>query len=1344
MASLKTPPTFNPEGGDDYVNWKLDVDVWRMITKEEKKKHGPAVYLSLQGSARDKARSINQTTLNSDDGYEEVIRLLDSVFLKDESTRAYVAFKEFVEYRRKMGESYSTFIVAFEKLHTEIAKHKMKLPNGAKAYFLLQAANMTEENERLARVSAKMDYDNMKETLHKVFGNNQCTEGDSLPIKTEEVNYTRRQIPRKGYFQNQRGKLNPKGPDGKPMRCYNCNSAEHLSRDCPHPRKRDTYDKRRRDTYAVDVEKEDIYITLMAKEEKTGSLMADTIGFAVLDSACTKTVAGQKWIEEYKGTLTEEQRKQLEVSRQDSNSVFRFGDGVEKKALFQVKLPGIVVDQHIKLLVDVVECDIPLLLSKETMKRLDMSIDFGTGSASVLGKAVNLMSTRSGHYCIPLSPFVREEINIVLNDSELKKKTRDEKKNSAIKLHRQFCHASFERLKKLLLQAGIGDKEFIEILESICKECKFCGKYKRQFSRPIVAFPETEFNSRVNMDLKEITGHVPKMWILHLVDSATRYTAAALIRTKRKEVVMEKIMSMWIAYFGSPKKMHNDCGGEFCNDVLDEMHHKLGIEISSTPSEAPFSNGIVERNNKVLYEAAMKTKEDIGCSLETSLAWAVAAKNGLQNHGGYSPNQLVLGSNVNIPTVLTDKLPALTTATQSDILREKLNALHAARQNFCRAEASNKIRTALRHQIRTYAEQIYEQGDKVYYRRKDSKDWRGPATVLGKDDNFVLVREGKTISRCHPCQLMKVIDADGDNNRKEKQITQETEADSDEDQNETPEEATQESNEQKDLEQGEEQTSLHDENGEESNQKGAVPKIPRALQRLMPHNASGTKETYTTVTTEVESGKERILEAKQAELEKLKYHDVYDWVRDKGQDTISCRWITTTKIDSDGEKVKARLVARGFEEVLTGKTESPTCSREALRMVYMVASTMSWDLQAMDMMSAFLQGNTIDRDVYIKPPREAQRDGMIWKLKRCLYGLVDAPRAWYERVTDEMTKLGGTRSLYDKCMFFWHKGSTLDGVIITHVDDFEYCGTEEWKKEVICKLKKVFKVSRDDKGRFRFIGVEIRQDTTGVYVNQNKYCSELKEIQIETRRKLQTSKPMNEAEKKDVKTASGKLLWAVSQIRPDMAFQACQISNAGSCATVKTLLEANKAIRKMRTDQLEIVYPPLGKPEQLIVVVYADGSHGALPSGNSQGASIVFLQGGKKSAPITWKSKKIERVTKSPLATEVSAVADGADLGHLIASISKELFCLKEMSKIQIRTDSKSLKDHLETDKVIKDPRLRIDTARLRQMIERKELEIVWVPGAEQLADCLTKKAAATDKLKKALSIGVLPEVCQS
>ena len=160
------------------------------------------------------------------------------------------------------------------------------------------------------------------------------------------------------------------------------------------------------------------------------------------------------------------------------------------------------------------------------------------------------------------------------------------------------------------------------------------------------------------------------------------------------------------------------------------------------------------------------------------------------------------------------------------------------------------------------------------------------------------------------------------------------------------------------------------------------------------------------------------------------------------------------------------------------------------------------------------------------------------------------------------------------------------------------------------------------------------------------------------------------------------------------------------------------------------------------MVVYADGSHAALPSGGSHGASIVFLEGDGRSAPITWKSKRIERITKSPLATEVSAVADGADLGHLVATMTQEIFGLEEVPIIDVRTDSKSLKEHLDTDKVISDPRLRVDTARLRDMKVRGEIMVTWVSGTNQLADCLTKKSASSDKLRRSLMTWTLP-ACQ-
>ena len=55
--------------------------------------------------------------------------------------------------------------------------------------------------------------------------------------------------------------------------------------------------------------------------------------------------------------------------------------------------------------------------------------------------------------------------------------------------------------------------------------------------------------------------------------------------------------------------------------------------------------------------------EDAKRDMETALACAVSAKNALQNRGGYSPNQSVFGTNVNLPSVITDLASALESFT---------------------------------------------------------------------------------------------------------------------------------------------------------------------------------------------------------------------------------------------------------------------------------------------------------------------------------------------------------------------------------------------------------------------------------------------------------------------------------------------------------------------------------------------------------------------------------------------------------------------------------------------------------------------------------------------------------
>ena len=117
---------------------------------------------------------------------------------------------------------------------------------------------------------------------------------------------------------------------------------------------------------------------------------------------------------------------------------------------------------------------------------------------------------------------------------------------------------------------------------------------------------------------------------------------------------------------------------------------------------------------------------------------------------------------------------------------------------------------------------------------------------------------------------------------------------------------------------------------------------------------------------------QEVIDAKEKEIMNLTENDVFEEVNNVGQKCVSCKWVITSKEKDDKKIVKVRLVARGFEEKsIDVRTDSPTCSRQSLRMAFVVASTMSWKIQSLDITSAFLQGNGIEKNVYLKPLPEA-------------------------------------------------------------------------------------------------------------------------------------------------------------------------------------------------------------------------------------------------------------------------------------------------------------------------------------------------------------------------------------
>jgi len=318
--------------------------------------------------------------------------------------------------------------------------------------------------------------------------------------------------------------------------------------------------------------------------------------------------------------------------------------------------------------------------------------------------------------------------NMLLLDENM---SEADKKKALLKLHRQFGHGSTKRLSKLLQSSGHCTPEIVKLLSLVVEGCDVCLKLKRPSPKPTVGFPlATEFNETIAVDLHEL--EKSKVWYLHIIDEFTRFSAGAIIHSKKASVFVQQFIQQWISIHGAPLKLFCDNGGEFNNEHVRDMCENFSIELKATAAFSPWSNGLLEWHNYTLTEIMRKVKADKQCDWDTTLNWALMAKNSLANIHGYSAYQLVYGRNPNLPSVLVDRVPALEGKTTSKIVADHIYTLYSARQAFTEAECSERIRRALRKNTR-HIQDTFVLGDKVYYKRPDSPEWKGPGIVIGMD-----------------------------------------------------------------------------------------------------------------------------------------------------------------------------------------------------------------------------------------------------------------------------------------------------------------------------------------------------------------------------------------------------------------------------------------------------------------------------------------------------------------------------------------------------------------------------------------------------------------------------------
>ena len=103
----------------------------------------------------------------------------------------------------------------------------------------------------------------------------------------------------------------------------------------------------------------------------------------------------------YIDTLSTDDKQKVVGSKSDTK--FKFGDGNTVQAIKEVKILAAIRNKEVDMHTDVINNELPLLLSKDAMKKADTTIGFTKDKINIFGQETDTKFTSGGHYLIPIS-----------------------------------------------------------------------------------------------------------------------------------------------------------------------------------------------------------------------------------------------------------------------------------------------------------------------------------------------------------------------------------------------------------------------------------------------------------------------------------------------------------------------------------------------------------------------------------------------------------------------------------------------------------------------------------------------------------------------------------------------------------------------------------------------------------------------------------------------------------------------------------------------------------------------------------------------------------------------------
>ncbi|GKD35330.1 putative ribonuclease H-like domain-containing protein [Tanacetum coccineum] len=372
---------------------------------------------------------------------------------------------------------------------------------------------------------------------------------------------------------------------------------------------------------------------------------------------------------------------------------------------------------------------------------------------------------------------------------------------------------------------------------------------------------------------------------------------------------------------------------------------------------------------------------------------------------------------------------------------------------------------------------------------------------------------------------------------------------------------------------------------------------------------------------------------------------------------IALKWIYKVKLDEYGDvlKNKARLVAKGYrqeEGIDFEESFAPVARIEAIRIFIANAATKNMIIYQMDVKTAFLNGD-LQEEVFVSQPEgfeDPDNPTHVYRLKKALYGLKQAPRAWYDTLSKFLIATKFFKGAVDPTLFTRKTGKHILLVQI-YVDDIIFASTDPTACTIFSKeMNSKFQMSMMGQMSF-FLGLQVSQSPGGIFINQAKYA-------LETLKKygMDLSDPVDTPMVDRLKLDEDLLGIPVDQTR----FR-------GMAKPTKKHLEAIKRVFQYLkgTIHMGLWYP---KDNAISLTAYAYADHaGCQDSRKSTSGSAQFLG----DRLVSWSSKKQRSTAVST--TEAEYIAMSRCCAQILWMRSQLKDYGFEFNKIPLYCDNKSV-----------------------------------------------------------------------